>query len=42
MVSKMLVLSRWLREAQGMNRSYLIIYLVSFFPTSHCNLLVGR
>ena len=30
-VSKMLVLSRRLREAQGMDRSYLFNYLVSHF-----------
>ena len=33
----MLVLSRRLREAQGMGRSYLVS--CCFFPTSHCNLL---
>ena len=40
LVSKMLVLSRRLREAQGMHRSYLLFGLIVtffFFPTSHFN-----
>ena len=38
-VSKMLVLSRRLREAQGMDRNYIFNYLVSrFLSTCHCNL----